>query len=187
MKPFNLDLAKAGHPVCTVDGRKARIVCFDRKIADYPLVVLIETRNGVEETICTYTEEGKFHNKPFLDNGMCDLRMLDNIENSSTGTKRLAVKVVNPETGLLGFMGFVEGSDGIKNSKGRWEDSILVYFPNVEMLVSLKLGDVEPVGYKEIQSQYQSLFIKKKKWKIVREMRRKQGNLLSLKNSLEKD
>jgi hypothetical protein len=150
MKPFNLDLAKVGHPVCTVDGRKARIVCFDRKIADYPLVVLIETRNGVEETICTYTEEGKFHSKPFLDNGMHDLRMLDDIENSSTGIKRLAVKVVDPGSSLVGFVGFVEGSDRIKNSKERWEDRILVYFPTMEMLVSLKLKDVEPIGYKEI-------------------------------------
>lgn len=26
MKPFNLELAKQGHPVCTRDGQKVRIV-----------------------------------------------------------------------------------------------------------------------------------------------------------------
>lgn len=31
LKPFDLEAAKQGKPVCTRDGRKARIVCFDLK------------------------------------------------------------------------------------------------------------------------------------------------------------
>lgn len=31
MKPFNLGLAKAGHPVVCRNGQKARIICFDVK------------------------------------------------------------------------------------------------------------------------------------------------------------
>ena len=31
LKPFNLDAAKQGKPVCARDGSKARIICFDRK------------------------------------------------------------------------------------------------------------------------------------------------------------
>lgn len=31
MKPFDLELAKQGKPICTRDGRKARILCFDFK------------------------------------------------------------------------------------------------------------------------------------------------------------
>jgi len=31
MRQFNLEEAKAGKPVCTLDGRKVRILCFDRK------------------------------------------------------------------------------------------------------------------------------------------------------------
>ena len=31
LKPFDLEAAKAGKPVCTRDGRKVRIICFDRK------------------------------------------------------------------------------------------------------------------------------------------------------------
>lgn len=31
MKEFDLEKAKAGHPVCTRNGNKARIICFDRK------------------------------------------------------------------------------------------------------------------------------------------------------------
>lgn len=44
LKPFDLEAAKAGKPVCTRDGRKARIICFDAK-GDYPIVALIESGN----------------------------------------------------------------------------------------------------------------------------------------------
>ena len=45
LKPFNFEDAKAGKPVCTRGGRKARIIYFDAK-GDYPIVALIETGNG---------------------------------------------------------------------------------------------------------------------------------------------
>lgn len=51
MKQFDLKLAKAGHPVCTRDGRKARIVCYDRQSRDnMPILALVEdgmTHEGV--------------------------------------------------------------------------------------------------------------------------------------------
>ncbi|MDO4185107.1 MAG: hypothetical protein Q4D30_01265 [Bacteroidales bacterium] len=47
MKEFDYEKAKAGAPVCTRDGRPARIICWDRKDALYPIIVLAE-RNGVE-------------------------------------------------------------------------------------------------------------------------------------------
>lgn len=55
LKPFNLEEAKAGKPVCTRDGRKARIICFDAK-GDYPIVALIETGNG--EKVVQYMIDG---------------------------------------------------------------------------------------------------------------------------------
>lgn len=58
MKPFNIELAKAGHPVCTRDGKNARIICFDRKDPNYPILTLIE--NGQIEEIRGYTSEGKY-------------------------------------------------------------------------------------------------------------------------------
>lgn len=57
MKPFNLEAAKAGKPVCTRDGRKARIICFDRNW-EYPIVALIECENG-EEMISACDKDGK--------------------------------------------------------------------------------------------------------------------------------
>ena len=43
MEPFNLELAKKGYPVCTRDGRKARIVDFYKRdwIAEYPIIALV--------------------------------------------------------------------------------------------------------------------------------------------------
>ena len=62
LKEFNLEAAKAGKPVCTCDGRKARIICFDRKLLfkgiRYPIIALVED-TAKEETIYGYNEKGK--------------------------------------------------------------------------------------------------------------------------------
>lgn len=61
-KPFDLEAAKAGKPVCTRDGRKARIISFDRKFlfkgVSYPIIALVED-TAKEETIYGYNEKGK--------------------------------------------------------------------------------------------------------------------------------
>ena len=62
LKPFDLEAAKAGKPVCTRDGRKARIICFDRKGYNmFPIVALI--MNGDRESdIYTYRPNGTWDN-----------------------------------------------------------------------------------------------------------------------------
>ena len=63
MKLFNLEEAKAGKPVCTRDGRKARIICFDRKFfyegQDYCIVALIN-ESCYNEAIYSYTNDGLY-------------------------------------------------------------------------------------------------------------------------------
>ena len=49
LKPFDLQQAKDGKPVCTRDGRKARIICFDR-VGDFPIVALTDDRDYKEAT-----------------------------------------------------------------------------------------------------------------------------------------
>lgn len=52
MKPFNLEQAKAGAPVCTRDGQPVRIVCYDLKgHKNYPILTLVESPVGVESTV----------------------------------------------------------------------------------------------------------------------------------------
>ena len=80
MKPFNLEAAKAGKPVCTRDGRKARIICFDYKgdANAYPILALISTINlsGVpSEIIAKYTEDGRYAKYNNVENNE-DLMML---------------------------------------------------------------------------------------------------------------
>lgn len=59
MKPFDLEAAKNGAPVCTRNGKDVRIICFDRVSKDlYPIIALIKENNG-DEVLYTYTLDGK--------------------------------------------------------------------------------------------------------------------------------
>lgn len=48
-KPFNLEQAKAGKPVCTRDRHKARIICFDAKLKNYSIVALVKEKGSVPD------------------------------------------------------------------------------------------------------------------------------------------
>lgn len=60
MKPFDLEKAKAGAPVCTREGFKARIVCFDANNKRFPLVALIKGSDNSDEYPVCYDKEGNF-------------------------------------------------------------------------------------------------------------------------------
>ena len=70
LKPFDIEAAKAGKPVCTRDGRKARIICFDAK-GDKPIIALVEM--GTAETPNNYNIDGKAISAK---EASCDLMML---------------------------------------------------------------------------------------------------------------
>ena len=59
MKPFDIELAKQGNPVCTRDGRAVRILCYDKIGNNYPIVTLID--KGEYEEYHPFTIDGKFH------------------------------------------------------------------------------------------------------------------------------
>ena len=70
LKPFDIQKAREGKPVCTRDGRKARIICFDWK-SDTSIVALIMGDNDREE-IHSYYKNGKsVRNQEYS----CDLMM----------------------------------------------------------------------------------------------------------------
>lgn len=60
MKAFDLQAAKAGHRVCTRDGRPARVVCFDAKGCLRPIIALVTDFDGKED-IETYHSDGYFN------------------------------------------------------------------------------------------------------------------------------
>ena len=62
LKPFDLEAAKSGKPVYTRSGKKARIICFDRKFCinnqNYPIVALVNSSEDNEVIISGYTKDG---------------------------------------------------------------------------------------------------------------------------------
>ena len=71
LKPFDIQKAREGKPVCTRGGRKARIIYFNAK-GDYPIVALIETENG--ERVGQYMIDG--HCTDIISQCCDDLMML---------------------------------------------------------------------------------------------------------------
>lgn len=57
LKEFDLEAAKKGKPVCTRGGHKARIICFDLKNDEYPIVAAVG--NDSSETLFSYTTNGE--------------------------------------------------------------------------------------------------------------------------------
>lgn len=71
LKPFDIQKAREGKPVCTRDGRSVRIICFDAK-CNLPIIALI-TDAGGDESLARYNSNGRFTN---LNESDCDLMML---------------------------------------------------------------------------------------------------------------
>ena len=71
MKPFDIELAKQGKPVCTRDGRPVRILCYDFITPENNPIVALVKLNEKQEGIVCYTGNGK--NYP---NGECSLDLM---------------------------------------------------------------------------------------------------------------
>ena len=62
MKKFNLEAAKQGHPICTRDERRARLIFTEALNDRFPLVALIDDGDDEvsREIPETYTMQGRF-------------------------------------------------------------------------------------------------------------------------------
>lgn len=123
-KPFNLEEAKAGKPVCTRDGRKARIICFDKK-GGYPLVVLIEDDGG--EWIENYEVDGL--NDPNGKEDNLDLMMLPerkegwvNIYKGDDRRVAIVSNAYSTKEKALSKIDEVLGATYITTNKIEWEE-----------------------------------------------------------------
>ena len=61
MKPFNLEEAKAGKPVCTRDDRRVEILSFDNPNNGYPILARVFSDN-TDYNDLLFTQEGCFFN-----------------------------------------------------------------------------------------------------------------------------
>ena len=59
LKPFDIQKAREGKPVCTRDGRKARIICFDLS-EEYPIVARVYDEDKI--LLFSYKEDGRINN-----------------------------------------------------------------------------------------------------------------------------
>lgn len=73
MKEFDLKLAKAGKPICTRDGKEAKIICFDAKREGYPIIALVDYTTT--EEVYFYTSKGSLYPPPTKPYGL-DLMMI---------------------------------------------------------------------------------------------------------------
>lgn len=59
LKPFDLEAARSGKPVCTRDGRKARIICFDAKDdRGFHIIALVDSHGCKKELVYSYNNRG---------------------------------------------------------------------------------------------------------------------------------
>ncbi len=59
MKPFDIEKARNGHPVCTRDGRDVEILKFDLKGHSGEIAGIIKELDG-SETLTTWFDSGEF-------------------------------------------------------------------------------------------------------------------------------
>lgn len=59
MRQFNLEEAKDGKPICTRDGRSARIICTNRICGELSIVALVMSRFGTEDAT-SHTLSGQY-------------------------------------------------------------------------------------------------------------------------------
>ncbi len=124
MKPFNLEKAKAGAKVCTKDGHKARIVCYNAKNKCYPLVAVITDKESGNEWATHHTEGGIC--MPWGDDYRCeyDLMIADTKHEGWINIYKDSDYTVNTILGLEGFVEKDVANSTIFNSKEQAKASI---------------------------------------------------------------
>ena len=112
LKEFDLEAAKSGKSICTRDGRKARIICFDAK-GDKPIIALVEM--GTAETPNNYPIDGKAVSAK---ESSCDLMMLAEKKEGWVNVYKNQIHDT-PESAEEGHKGT---ADYIKTIRVEWEE-----------------------------------------------------------------
>lgn len=101
MKNFDLEAAKRGAAVCTAYGMPVRILCFDRKGGNFPIIALIDDTDS-SESFATFTEEGE--ENPCLKTGitlmMRDDDYLEKLERGEYQSGQIRPLYENPSNSM---------------------------------------------------------------------------------------
>ena len=122
LKPFDLKKAREGKPVCTRDGRKARILCFDRRLfyknVSYPILAVVERSDG-EDDVCGYNEKGKV----LIEDGAeykDDLMMLPEKKEGWVNLYRYSTPIYETEEKAISCVGSEKRNEYIDSVKVQW-------------------------------------------------------------------
>ena len=112
LKPFDLQAAKEGKLVCTRAGRRARIICFDRKFYhdgyNYPIVAMVNDNDN--ELVHPYTQDGLLVGNM---EGELDLMMLPE---KKEGWVNVAKEPLGDDEVVLGYI-FNSYEDAVRSGK----------------------------------------------------------------------
>lgn len=121
MKKFNLEEAKAGKPVCTREGRPARIICWDANYGNGKIIALVTEKDGNEYT-CHYTNEGRAYTMYGVADSKHDLMMATEHHEAW-----VIMKIVNNDIGFVGKTIFHNYEDAEACMKEEIEETGDVY------------------------------------------------------------
>ena len=127
LKPFDIQKAREGKPVCTRDGRKARILCFDAQNKDYPIVALVKNENKDKEYVTTYRKDGSVN--PYNQNKN-DLMMLPekkegwvNVYRDCDGANITKDdNIYSSKEAAIASAQFIDGDSYVTTAKINWEE-----------------------------------------------------------------
>ena len=122
LKEFDLQAAKSGKTVCTRDGRKARILCFDRRLfyknVSYPILAVVERSDG-EDDVCGYNEKGKV----LIEDGAeykDDLMMFPEKKEGWVNLYRYSTPIYETEEKAISCVGSEKRNEYIDSVKVQW-------------------------------------------------------------------
>lgn len=127
LKPFDIQKAKEGKPVCTRNGRKARIICFDAK-GKQPIIALLEREKTDEEIIQTYSMNGRYYE--FRKEDHRDLMMLPekregwvNVYRDCDGANITKDdNIYSSREAAIASAQFIDGNHYVATTKINWEE-----------------------------------------------------------------
>ena len=124
LKPFDIKKAKAGEPVCTRDGRKARIICFDR---DWDMHIVALVTDPLGESVHCYLSNGKVDSDKQNDE---DLMMLPekkegwvNVYRDCDGANITKDdNIYSSREAAIASAQFIDGNHYVATTKINWEE-----------------------------------------------------------------
>ena len=119
LKPFDLEAARNGKPVCTRDGRKARIICFDFQ-NENPIIALIQSEDGKGEDIYEFKKDGKIYNNDL--ETVYDLMMLPEKHEGWVNIYKYSTPVYESEEKAMSCIGSEKRNEYVATVKISWEE-----------------------------------------------------------------